>query len=77
MPNMPYFGYQNPFNSYSQSPYNSNTLNQNSLTLEAFLQIEQRLDNIEKKIKDLDNRINTLESQKPKSFEYQTSMNMM
>lgn len=77
MPNMPYFGYQNPFNNYNQSPYNNNNLNQNSLTLEAYLQIEQRLDNIEKKLKDLDNRISNLETQKPKSFEYQTSMNMM
>lgn len=68
MPNTPYFGYQNPFN---------NLQNPNNLTLEAFLEIKQTLHSIDQKINNLEKRIEVLENQKPKSFEYQTSMNMM
>ncbi len=68
MPNTPFFNYQNPFNENYQ----------NSLTLNAYLDIENRLKILEKKVKDLENNINMLQKSKNnQSFEYQTSMNMM
>lgn len=68
MPNTPYFGFQNPFNNYQ---------NHNSLTLESFLEIQKNIENINQKLNNLEKRIEVLENQKPKNFEYQTSMNMM
>ena len=67
MPNMPYFDYQNPYNFQ----------NQNNLTLEAFLEIKKDIENIQKKLTSLENRIESLETKKNKSFEYETSINMM
>lgn len=71
MPNMPFFGYQNPYN---QIP----TSNQNDLTLNAYLEIQNKIGELEKKVNEIEKRLNLLENQKNnKSFEYQTSMNMM
>ncbi len=71
MPNMPFFGYQNPYN---QMP----TSNQNNLTLNAYLEIQNKITILENKVNELEKRLELLENQKNnKSFEYQTSMNMM
>ena len=68
MPNTPFFNYQNPFNENYQ----------NNLTLNAYLDIENRIKILEKKVQDLENSINMLQKNKNnQSFEYQTSMNMM
>lgn len=66
MPNAPFFNYQNPFN------------DNNSLTLNAYLEIINRLKTLEQRVKNIEDKINKLESSKNnQSFEYQTSMNMM
>jgi len=63
MPNMPFYNYDN---------YN------NPNVLSVYLELKNKVDELEKKIKVLENHINTLENQNNnKSFEYQTSMNMM
>lgn len=63
MPNMMMPGY---------NPYNQN----NSLTLEAYLEIQNRLKELEKRIKDIELQISSL-NKKNNSFEYQTSINMV
>lgn len=71
MPNIPFFEYQNPYN---QIPIS----NQNNLTLNAYLEIQNKLKELETSIKNIENRLESLENQKNnKSFEYQTSMNMV
>ncbi len=66
MPNAPFFGY----NSYNQF--------QNSLSLEAYLEMQNKILEIEKKISILEQEISTLKNkQNGNIYEYQTSMNMM
>lgn len=66
MPNTPFYGYQNSYNS------------PNPNILSVYLEIQNKTQELEKKIKELEYRINLIESQKSNnSFEYQTSMNMM
>ena len=64
MPNTPLFNFQNPY--------------ENNLTLNAYLEIQNKLKELEKNIKSLEYRLNELEQNKNnQAFEYQTSMNMM
>lgn len=66
MPNMPFFGY----NSYNQ--------NQNPLSLEAYLEIKKKIQDIEKRVSILEDELNSLKNKKVNTnYEYQTSMNMM
>ena len=66
MPNMPFYEYQNNYNDPN--------------VLSVYLEIKNKLVELDKKIKDLETRINLLENKNNsnnKSFEYETSMNMM
>ena len=64
MPNTPLFNFQNPY--------------ENNLTLNAYLEIQNKIKQLENIIKNLTTRVEALERQKKATdFEYQTSMNMM